>query len=223
MAFFCFPFFSADFPLPKEASGCGHEFCWLCRGPWSEHGSATGGYYACNKYDASAAKKDDLSADQVKTELDEYMFYYHRFMAHRSAMGFAAKQAKECEDKCARLQRRFDIRAPDTKFVQDAVGDLSEQRRVLMWSYCYGYALKREGAQSVKEYQLYEDLQEQVEKHCDALSGLYERPEDHIKDYHQFIEWKADVINRHKVVQKFVERFVEDVGSGLSEDRGLGQ
>lgn len=246
----------------KEAGGCGHEFCWLCRGPWSEHGSATGGYYACmltlararargvsrlcssrawraagNKYDSSAAKKDDLQADQVrrapghvcaslshtrsqvKTELDEYMFYYHRFNAHRASMAVAAKQAKEVDDKGARLQKRFDIRPHDTRFLCEAVGDLAEQRRVLMWSYCYGYALKREGASGAKEYQLYEDLQEQVEKHCDALSGLYERNEEAIKDYNEFIAWKADVINRHKVVQKFVQRFVEDVGSGLAEER----
>jgi|JI10StandDraft_1071094.scaffolds.fasta_scaffold2373639_1 hypothetical protein len=67
----------------KDAGGCDYQFCWLCRGPWAEHGSATGGYYgegekiilfkrvhvvspACNKYDASAAKKDDMQADQVK-------------------------------------------------------------------------------------------------------------------------------------------------------------
>lgn len=37
----------------KNSGGCGFEFCWLCRGPWSEHGSATGGYYNCNKYDKS--------------------------------------------------------------------------------------------------------------------------------------------------------------------------
>jgi ariadne-1 len=40
-------------------ASCAYEFCWLCRGPWSEHGSATGGYYQCNKYDASEAKKED--------------------------------------------------------------------------------------------------------------------------------------------------------------------
>ena len=29
---------------------CKHEFCWLCKGAWSEHGNATGGFYNCNKY-----------------------------------------------------------------------------------------------------------------------------------------------------------------------------
>jgi len=29
---------------------CRHEFCWMCKAPWSTHGSHTGGYYTCNKY-----------------------------------------------------------------------------------------------------------------------------------------------------------------------------
>jgi len=30
---------------------CANEFCWLCMGTWKEHGSSTGGYYQCNKYE----------------------------------------------------------------------------------------------------------------------------------------------------------------------------
>lgn len=29
---------------------CRREFCWLCLGDWAEHGSETGGYYDCNKF-----------------------------------------------------------------------------------------------------------------------------------------------------------------------------
>ena len=32
-------------------SWCGHDFCWMCMGLWSEHGSSTGGYYKCNVYE----------------------------------------------------------------------------------------------------------------------------------------------------------------------------
>lgn len=60
-----------------QIPSCSYEFCWMCRGPWSEHGQATGGYYQCNKYDASEAKKEDASIADVKTELETYMFYFH--------------------------------------------------------------------------------------------------------------------------------------------------
>jgi len=46
----------------KEQGGCGFEFCWLCLGPWSKHGSSTGGYYACNNY-TSAAKSGKLKGE----------------------------------------------------------------------------------------------------------------------------------------------------------------
>lgn len=203
----------------KEMQGCGHEFCWLCRGPWKEHGSATGGYYACNKYDASGAKKDDLQADAVKTELDQYMFYFHRFNAHRSAMTVAIKQRAECPEKCGRLQKKHDIRNQDTKFLEDTVVDLHEHRRVLMWSYCYGYHLKLAGPSAAKEYTLYEDLQEQVEKHCELLSSLYEKPEDQLNVYNDFVKWREEILHRTKVVNGFVAQFVKGVSEGLTEDR----
>jgi len=76
----------------KNAGGCGYEFCWLCRGNWSEHGQHTGGYYSCNKYDKSDAKKDDEKLHDVKTALEEYMFYYHRYQSHHNARKIAHDQ-----------------------------------------------------------------------------------------------------------------------------------
>ncbi|XP_075248062.1 uncharacterized protein LOC142341065 isoform X2 [Convolutriloba macropyga] len=36
------------------AKGCRHEFCWVCLTPWSKHGSATGGFWRCNRFTNSA-------------------------------------------------------------------------------------------------------------------------------------------------------------------------
>lgn len=49
---------------------CKHEFCWICMGPWSEHGQNTGGYYKCNKYDPSTS---DSTVEKAKAELDRYV------------------------------------------------------------------------------------------------------------------------------------------------------
>jgi len=45
----------------EKNQGCNHivcgkckfHFCWICMGPWSEHNGDTGGFYKCNRYDAS--------------------------------------------------------------------------------------------------------------------------------------------------------------------------
>jgi ariadne-1 len=31
---------------------CGHQFCWLCLGCWTQHGSDTGGVSSCNRFTA---------------------------------------------------------------------------------------------------------------------------------------------------------------------------
>jgi ariadne-1 len=108
----------------KSSGGCGHEFCWLCRGDWKDHGAHTGGYYACNKYDASAAKKEDEKASQLKTELETYMFYYHRYESHRNAMKIADEQRKNAEKKANEIMSKFSVRAQDTKFLKEATEQL---------------------------------------------------------------------------------------------------
>ena len=35
--------------MHMTCSQCRHEFCWLCQGPWAEHGERTGGFYNCNR------------------------------------------------------------------------------------------------------------------------------------------------------------------------------
>ena len=53
------------------------EFCWICMGDWGEHGSTTGGYYKCNKYEAKEGEGDNDVA-KAKAELDRYLHYYKR-------------------------------------------------------------------------------------------------------------------------------------------------
>lgn len=81
----------------------------MCMGPWTEHGSATGGYYQCNKYeseinntDSSVANEERKQAD-AKTELDRYMFYFERYNNHQNAQKLCQKQLPDIEKKMQRL------------------------------------------------------------------------------------------------------------------------
>jgi len=197
----------------KNAGGCGHEFCWLCRGPWTEHGSATGGYYNCNKYDKSKeAKEEDVRAADAKTELEAYMFYYHRYESHRNAMKIADEQRKNAAKKEGELLAKFEVRSADTKFLIEATEQLIGNRRVLQYSYVYGYYLDKKS----QERNLFEYLQEDLEKHTNHLSTLYETPVEKIEDYHAFIKWKEQVTNYTRITKKFLDNFVEGVAGGLT-------
>jgi len=196
----------------REAGGCGHDFCWLCRGPWSEHNEQTGGYYACNKYKNSRAEKEDDKALDVKTELESYMWYYHRYESHKNAMKVADDQLRNASIKGVELQTKFNIRSQDTKFLTEATEQLLVNRRVLEWSYVYGYYSDKT---NVTEKNLFEYLQENLEKYTNSLSDLYEKHIQKIPDYHGFIAWKEDVTNYTRVTKKYLDNFVEGVCGGL--------
>jgi len=195
----------------KQSGGCGHEFCWLCRGPWSEHGSETGGYYACNKYAASSAKDEDVKNDQIRTELEYYMFYYHRYKSHKNAMSIADDQRRNADKKSDEILGKWQVRTQDTKFLQEATEQLLNNRRVLKWSYVYGFYLRDKPA----EKQLFEFLQEDLEKHTNRLSEVYETPIERIEDYAAFMKWKEEVANYTRVTKRFLDKFVEGVMRGL--------
>jgi len=198
-----------------NAGGCGFEFCWLCRGDWKEHGSHTGGYYNCNKYEQSNAKKEDEDATNIKTELELYMWHYHRFESHRNARKVADEQMRNAEKKGSELELKFQVRSTDTKFLREAASQLIENRRVLENSYIFAYFLKQEQGRDA-ERNLFVFLQEDLEKHTNHLTDIYETSLEKIPDYQKFMAWKEDVSNYIRVNKKFLDKFVEGVSAGLT-------
>jgi len=199
----------------KNFGGCGHEFCWLCRGNWSDHGTHTGGYYNCNKYENSTAKKEDMSAEDVKTELDLYMFYYHRYESHLAAGKIAQSQREEAEQRAVDFQTKFQVRSEDTKFLTEATEQLLRNRRVLQYSYVIGYYLNQ--AKS-PERNLFEFVQEDLEKYTNRLSELYEHTSISIEDYQAFMDWKLAVTDFTRICDNFLTKFSEGVSQGLTTD-----
>lgn len=191
----------------RNSGGCGHEFCWLCRGEWKAHTD----YYKCNKYKESAEEIQKIK--DIKTDLDAYMFYYHRYNSHRKAMLVADKQKKNCEKRSKDLIDRFKIRSQDTQFLFEATDQLIKNRRALLWSYVYGYSIRSKE----KEKNLFEYLQEDLERYTDVLSGHYEKKTNtQTFDYNDFNEWKTIVSNCRSVNSKFLQKFIDGVMHGLT-------
>lgn len=210
----------------KEIGGCGHHFCWLCRAPWSEHGSQTGGYYSCNKYSGTQQEADDKNNNLSKTELEHYTFYYHRYDSHMNAFKIAVKQEAQCPSRQTSICTQFGLNPSDVAFLAAAVKQLIRCRRVLRWSYAYGYSVTKPtngvlkmGVEERNHMNLFEYLQEDVEKHTDRLSELYERTIDQDMLYQDFILWKADVAQYTRVSDQFLDNFVKGVGAGLAGSR----
>ena len=91
---------------------CKFEFCWLCLNAWTEHGESSGGYYACNRYEA--AKKQGLydeaerRREMAKNSLEKYTHYYKRWasnqVSRQKAMGDLQKMQSEKLRKLSDIQ-----------------------------------------------------------------------------------------------------------------------
>ncbi|KAG5498713.1 hypothetical protein JKF63_03001 [Porcisia hertigi] len=54
---------------------CGHEFCWVCLGPWKQH---TGDYYSCRnvEHHGGAASEEDVDSSK------RFTYHYERYTLH---------------------------------------------------------------------------------------------------------------------------------------------
>merc|ERR1712113_1351361 len=213
----------------SKAGGCGHEFCWLCLGEWSTHGTSTGGYYQCNIYDKQAKEgkfiEEERSQQKAQHALDKYMFYFERFMDHDRGMKLTVREEQDVEGKVQTMHDRHGFEIIDLQFLYDALRQVRACRRVLKWTYVYGYYLETVGP----EKNLFEHLQKNLEEKTDCLHEMLEKdleakffnnekpfaPGD--PDMHSdFMEFRSHVTNYTNVTQKFRGQIITDLGTGES-------
>lgn len=57
-------------------SQCTYDFCWVCGGPWKEHGAQ---YYECSKF-KETGETSNLNA--ARSALSKYLHYFQRWDNH---------------------------------------------------------------------------------------------------------------------------------------------
>ena len=213
---------------------CSYEFCWLCLGKWSDHGQKTGGYYACNKYDELKKQGDDKIAKeenkraQAKNELDRYMFYFERFNNHDKAEKHARNLKPVIKVKIDLLQQIKKYPLAELEFLDEAINEVVKCRQVLKYTYVFGFYLTNQ-----KELNLFQFAQEDLEKNCDYLHELIEKPLDpfldsNVVDRSSFYHYKGQLVNYTQVTKKvrlfvclivslqFYESLLEGIEKGLT-------
>lgn len=184
---------------------CKHEFCWICMGDWSNHGSNTGGFYKCNKYDPNADASDTSDTAKARLQLNRYLHFYKRYHAHAEGQRFATKQIHETELRMVRLQESTEnSKWTDVEFLRAANEQLVECRRVLKYTYVFAYYLdpSREMQRERFEYH-----QEMLERFTENLSELSEKPVEQMD--------RTDVVNQTRVVDRFMKNILEYVADGI--------
>lgn len=165
-----------------KCSKCKYDFCWVCLDQWKRHNSSTGGYFKCNRYDVSkkveqTAKQAISEAEENNTklqELNKFVHYYTRYKNHENSYKLEQPLLKTAKEKMLKLAEAVtDLRTAkdETKFVEEAVNKLLKARRVLKYSYVYGYYLDGPPYRKI----VFEFMQTELEECTEILSQMVNR------------------------------------------------
>ncbi|XP_044499740.1 probable E3 ubiquitin-protein ligase ARI8 [Mangifera indica] len=202
---------------------CKFEFCWLCLGAWSEHGERTGGFYACNRYETAKQEgvydESEKRREMAKNSLERYTHYYERWATNQSSRQKAFADLQKMQTVF--LEKLSDVQCqPESqlKFITEAWLQIVECRRVLKWTYAYGYYLpEREHAKR----QFFEYLQGEAESGLERLHQcaekelqVYVNAEGPLKDFNEF---RTKLAGLTSVTRNYFENLVRALENGLSD------
>lgn len=221
---------------------CKYEFCWICNGDWKLHGSNTGGYYNCNKFNEEKEGNDQSDAAKAKRELDRYLHYYSRYHAHAEAQNFAKRQLVETENRMVKLQEsNLNSTWTDVEFLKNANEQLVECRRVLKFTYTFAYYLTMPPKNPKNNDEKMEKVAKKDKKNLNEDATVEEPPkeqnmqkvrfEHHQEMLERFTENLSElvekqlpeinretVVNQTRVVDRFMKNMLQYVEDGMEEE-----
>ncbi|CAJ0841809.1 2088_t:CDS:2 [Entrophospora sp. SA101] len=177
---------------------CKYEFCWVCMGPWSEHGTS---WYNCNRFDEKNSIDARDSQAKSRASLERYL--------HQSAK-LDRELYNKTEKKMEEMQQTSDLSWIEVQFLKKAVDILVHCRMTLKWTYAFAFYLTRNN-----ETAIFEDNQRDLEVAVEQLSELLEKPIDPDK----ISELKQQVLNKTVYVGSRREVLLEDTARGLLDNR----
>ncbi|GLT92181.1 hypothetical protein SLE2022_100320 [Rubroshorea leprosula] len=187
---------------------CGHEFCWICLGDWKNH--------MCNRY---AKQDEDRKREMAKEYLERYTHYFERWANNEKSMKQALDDLKKVQElqleKLADVQCRTEI---SLNFLTDAWKQIVECRRILKWTYAYGYYLPEE--EKTKK-RLFEHLQGQAESELERLHYCAERELEPFLSTEgpstEFLSFQHKLSGLTSVTKNYFEKMVSALENGLSD------
>ncbi|EIW83372.1 RING-5 domain-containing protein [Coniophora puteana RWD-64-598 SS2] len=186
---------------------CKHEFCWVCMGPWSEHGSA---WYSCNRYDEKAGVDARDAQSKSRASLERYLHYYNRWANHEQSAKLSVELYSKTEKKMEEMQLTSELTWIEVQFMRKAVDEVEKCRMTLKWTYAMAYYLDKGN-----EKELFEDNQRDLERAVEDLSELLESP----IDPEAISMLRQKVTDRTVYVSKRNEIMLEDTATGFQEGR----
>jgi len=186
---------------------CKYEFCWVCMGPWSEHGTQ---WYSCNRYEEKGGMDARDAQSKSRASLERYLHYYNRWANHEQSAKLALDLYAKTEKKMEDMQITSSLTWIEVQFMKKAVEEVDKCRMTLKWTYAMAYYLAKSN-----EKDLFEDNQRDLEKAVEDLSELLESP----IETENISTLRQKVTDKTVYVQKRNEIVLEDTAIGFLDGR----
>ncbi|KAK1433117.1 hypothetical protein QVD17_10023 [Tagetes erecta] len=199
---------------------CGFQFCWLCLGPYVGHDGR-----ACNAYakEGGHVPEAERQREMAKKAIERYTHYYERWAANEKSRKQALSDLHKIETVDLK-KLSLNYRQPETQlqFIVDAWLQIVECRRVLKWTYAYGYYIPKE--EEAKKM-FFEYVQGEAES---GLERLHRCAEKELQTYiinedaanaseDQFTCFRAKLCDLTTVTRSYFENLVRALENGLSD------
>ncbi|XP_033513490.1 probable E3 ubiquitin-protein ligase ARI7 isoform X2 [Nicotiana tomentosiformis] len=194
------------------ACRCGYQFFWLClkkKGPCID---------SCNRYEEKKEVKE------AKKLVQRYTHYFEIWASNEKSRQKAFKDLNEMRDEGLKeLSELHNLPETELGFIIPAWQQIVECRRVLKWTYAYGFYL---GEKEKTEFQIFEYLQGEAEAGLERLHHCVEKellgPLGYTKkldytEYKNFELFRSKLIDLTKVTGNYFENLVTALGNGLKD------
>jgi ariadne-1 len=171
---------------------CKHEFCWMCMGLWSEHGTA---WYNCNRFEEKSGLDGRDAQAKSRQSLERYLHYYNRYANHEQSAKLDKDLYLKTEKKMINLQTASGMSWIEVQFLDTASQTLQQCRQTLKWTYAFAYYLQRNNSTEI-----FEDNQKDLEMAVESLSEMFEKPTTELADLKVDMMDKTTYCNKRRVI-----------------------
>lgn len=184
---------------------CRNEFCWMCMGVWSEHGTS---WYNCNRFEERSGSDARDAQAKSRQSLERYLHYYNRYANHEQSAKLDKDIFHKTEKKMTMLQSSSGMSWIEVQYLEQASQALQQCRQTLKWTYAFAYYLARNN-----QTEIFEDNQKDLEMAVENLSEMFEKPTDQLAGLKVEMLDKTAYCNRRRVI------LLDDTAKNLKEGK----
>ncbi|KAK4498200.1 hypothetical protein PRZ48_010857 [Zasmidium cellare] len=171
---------------------CRNEFCWMCMGVWSEHGTS---WYNCNRFEEKSGTDARDAQAKSRQSLERYLHYYNRYANHEQSARLDRDIYFKTEKKMTLLQNQSGLSWIEVQFLENASQALQQCRQTLKWTYAFAYYLARNN-----QTEIFEDNQKDLEMAVENLSEMFEKPVESLAGLKVEMMDKTSYCNRRRII-----------------------